>query len=283
MSEMRRASGVIKWWAMIVAGSAVALLIAWLSHIAGVSLSTVLSIGVGAAALAWLIVIVAMPWNLYFAARRVATDMAVSRARGIGVSAGQQGEAERIARRMLWFALGAHLVTAVIAGVVTYFSGAFLGYYVTGAYLLSAAIRPAAAYFAHLRERIAALSREGRYPREDVVSLRGRTDKLAGAVDELAKDLRRSGRDLTDDVRRTESRLADEIAHARQVLGADLARLQDAQAADREAARSRDEELGRRIEIMIRRIDDTLSGLGDQQELLAGLRALVRMIRAEPA
>jgi hypothetical protein len=34
---------------------------------------------------------------------------------------------------------------------------------------------------------------------------------------------------------------------------------------------------------MIRRIDETLSGLGDQQELLTGLRALVRMVRSEPA
>lgn len=283
MSDVHRASGVIKWWAMIVVGTAVALLAAWLSHIAGVSLSTILSIGAGAAALAWLIVLVAVPWNLFFAARRVVAEMAVSTARGIVISAGQQAEAGRIARRMLWFALGGHVVTAAVAAVITYFSGAFLGYYVTGAYLLSAAIRPAAAYFAHLRERITALSREGRYPREDVVSLRGRTDKLAGAVDELTNDLRRSGRDLTDDLRRTESRLADEIAHARQVLGADLTRLQDEHAVDREAARSRDEELGRRIDIMIRRIDETLTGLGDQQELLAGLRALVRMIRAEPA
>jgi hypothetical protein len=34
---------------------------------------------------------------------------------------------------------------------------------------------------------------------------------------------------------------------------------------------------------MIRRIDETLTGLGDQQELLAGLHALVRMVRAEPS
>jgi hypothetical protein len=34
---------------------------------------------------------------------------------------------------------------------------------------------------------------------------------------------------------------------------------------------------------MVRRIDETLTGLGDQQELLSGLRALVRMVRAEPS
>jgi hypothetical protein len=283
MSDMHRVSGVVKWWALIVVGTGVALLVAWLSHLAGVSPSTVLSIGVGAVALAWLIVLVAVPWNLYFAARRVAADMATSRARGIGISVDQEAEAGRIARRLLWFALGGHAVTAGVAAVVTYLSGAMLGYYVTGAYLLSAAIRPAAAYYAHLRERITALSRDSRYPREDVVLLRGRTDKLATSVEVLTKDLRRSGRDCTEDLRRTESRLADEIAHARQVLGGDLGRLQDAQAADRDAARSRDEELSRRIDTMIRRIDETLSGLGDQQELLAGLRALVRMVRAEPA
>ena len=34
---------------------------------------------------------------------------------------------------------------------------------------------------------------------------------------------------------------------------------------------------------MVRRMEATLDGLSDQQELLAGLRALVRMVRSEPA
>ncbi len=283
MSDVHRTSGVIKWWAMIVVGTVAALLIAWLGDIAGVPLSTVLSIGAGAAALAWLILLVAVPWNLYFAARGVVAEMAVSRARGIIIQAAAEAEAQRIARRMLWFALGGHVVTGAVAGMITYFSGATLGYYVTGAYLLSARIRPAVAYFAHLRERIGALSRQSLHPRDDVISLRQRVDQLAGAVRGLEKEVPESQRILADDLRRTESRLADEIAHARQILIADLARLQDAQAADREAARSRDEELGRRIDSMIRRIEDTLDGIGDHQELQAGLRALVRMIRAEPS
>jgi hypothetical protein len=47
------------------------------------------------------------------------------------------------------------------------------------AYLVSATIRPAAAYFAHLRERISTLSRESLHPREDVVAL---WEKVAGLV-----------------------------------------------------------------------------------------------------
>lgn len=273
----------MKWWAMIVVGTAAALLIAWLADIAGVSPRTILSIGAGAAALTWLIVLVAVPWNLYFAARRVVAEIAVSRARGITIRAAAEAEAQRISRRMLWFALGSHVTTAVVTGVITYFSGATLGYYVTGAYLLSASIRPAAAYFAHLRERISALSRESRYPREDVASLREKTAGLEIAVKTLEKELSESRSTLVYDLRQTDSKLADGIQHARQVLTADLARLQDALVTDRDAARARDDELGRRIDTMIRRIDETLTGLGDQQELLVGLRALVRMVRAEPA
>jgi hypothetical protein len=273
----------MKWWAMIVVGTAAALLIAWLADIAGVSPRTILSIGAGAAALTWLIVLVAVPWNLYFAARRVVAEIAVSRARGISIRAAAEAEAQRISRRMLWFALGSHVTTAAVTGVITYISGATLGYYVTGAYLLSASIRPAAAYFAHLRERISALSRESRYPREDVASLREKTAGLEIAVKTLEKELSESRSTLVYDLRQTDAKLADGIQHARQVLTADLARLQDALVADRDAARARDDELGRRIDTMIRRIDETLTGLGDQQELLVGLRALVRMVRAEPA
>ena len=283
MSDEHQASAVIKWWAMIVFGALAALLIAWLGHLAGVSLSTVLSIATVAAALAWLIVLVAVPWNLYFSARRVVMEMAVSRGRGISIPPEQDAEAHAIARRMLWFALGGHVATAAVAGAVTYISGAAIGYYITAAYLFSATIRPAAAYFAHLRQRISTLSRESLHPREDVVSLRERVAALVKTAKRLEEELTESRRALDNDLRRTEAKLADGIAHGRQVLTGDLARLQDAQIADRETARLRDEQLGRRIDTMIRRIDETLAGLGDQQELLAGLHALVRMVRAEPA
>jgi hypothetical protein len=283
MSDIHRTSGVVRWWAAIVIGTLAALLIAWLGHLAGVSLNTVLSIAAVAAALAWLIVLVAVPWNLYFGARRVLIEMAASRGRGIDIPADQETEAHTIARRMLWFALGGHVITAAVAGVVTYVSGATIGYYVTAAYLFSATIRPAAAYFAHLRGRIRTLSRESLHPREDVTELRERVGGLVKIAKRLEEEMARSHRALIDDIRRTETKLADQIAHERQVLTADLARLQDAQAADREAERLRDDEMGRRIDAMIRRIDQTLTGLGDQQELLSGLRALVRMVRAEPS
>jgi hypothetical protein len=280
MSDINRGS-VVRWWAVIAVGTAASILIAWLARLADVQLRTVVSIAVGGAALAWLVLLLAVPWNLYFAARRVLIQMAVSSARGITVPDTEQAEAGRIQRRMLWFALSGHVLTALVTGVITYVAGGSIGYYIAGFYLLSATIRPAAAYFSHLRERIGALSRESLHPREDVLSLREQVDVLAEQVRYLAEDLSRVDRGGADNLRRVEAKLADDLAHARQVLTADLSRIQDALAADREAARSRAEDLGRRVDRIARAIEDTLDGISDHQELQAGLRALVRMIRAD--
>ena len=235
---------------LVLAGAALALFVGWLTHLVRVPLTSLLSFGAVVVGLAWLITLVTLPWNLYFAAQRAAASIALSRERGITVREADAGEAVGLARRMLWFALGAHLLTAVAAAAVAYFAGARVGYYVAGFFLLTTAFRPAAAYFWHVRARIKVLTRESTHPRDDVVSLLARTEELKGAVDDLSSD---------------------------------LTRLQDAQAADRSAARSRDEELAHRIDAMVRQIEATLDGLSDQQELLAGLRALVRMVRSDQA
>jgi len=266
-------------WFLVLVGAAVALLIAWLGHIVSVPVTTLLTVGAVIIALSWLIVLTTVPWNLYFAARRAAQEMAVSRERGIAVRPQYDEEAGRISRRMLWFALGAHLGTALAAAAIAFFSGNKVGYYIAGISLLSTAFRPAAAYFGHVRERIKVLTRESTHPRDDVATLRERADMIQQSVHKLRLDLQDAGVDL----RRAESALADGIAHAREVLTADLNRLQDVQAADRAAARSRDEDLGRRIDQMVRRIEATLDGISDHQELLTGLRALVRMVRSDPA
>jgi hypothetical protein len=266
-------------WFLVVAGAVTALLIVWLGRVVSVPLTTLLTAGAVILALSWLVVLTTVPWNLYFAARRTAQEIAVSRERGIAVRPGYDQEAARISRQMLRFALGAHLGTALAAAAIAWLSGNRAGYYIAGISLLLTAFRPAAAYFGHLRERIKVLTRESIYPRDDVATLLHRADMMEQSADELRLQLRNANEDL----RRTESALTDGIAHARQVLADDLNRLQDMQAADRAAARSRDEDLERQIGQMVRRIEATLDGISDHQELLAGLRALVRMVRSDPA
>ncbi|GGM65724.1 hypothetical protein GCM10007977_079130 [Dactylosporangium sucinum] len=227
-------------------GGAATLLLAWLGKLAGVSVSTLVSVGAALAALMWMVVLVTLPWNLYFDARRIIAENAISRARGIEVPAAQDVEAGRIARWMLRFAIGGHLVTAAGTALFAVVSGELVGYYLAGFYLLSTALRPAGAYFGHLRERVTSLRRESTHPRDDVVSLQATVRELTTAVDALKQEL------------------GDVQEHA--------ARLEDGQREQRRA----NEQLARRIET-------TIDGISDHQELLTGMRALIRMIRSEPA
>jgi hypothetical protein len=238
-----------------------------------------LAIGVVVIALTWLITLVAVPWNLYFAARRAAQEMAVSRERGIAVRPAYDAEAGLISRRMLWLAIGGHVGTALAAAAVALFSGNKAGYYLAGVFLLSTAFRPASAYFFHVRERIGVLTHESTHPRDDVISLQYQMDEIKRSTEELRAQVDRTGSDL----RRAEAKLADTTAHTQNLLTADLNRLQEAQQADRTQAHSRDDDLKRQIDQMVRRMEAALDGISDHQELVAGLRALVRMVRSEPS
>jgi len=266
-------------WFLVLTGAVAAVLIVWLARIVSVPLTTLLTAGAVVIALSWLVVLTTVPWNVYFAARRATQEIAVSRERGIAVRPGYDQEAARISRQMLRFALGAHLGTALAAAAIAYLSGSKAGYYISAISLLSTAFRPAAAYFRHLRERIKVLTRESTHPRDDVATLL----HTAATLEQSVGELRHHQQNANEDLRRTESVLTDAIAHAQQILAADLNRLQDMQAADRAAGRSRDDDLERRIGQMMRRIEATLEGISDHQELLAGLRALVRMVRSDPA
>jgi len=267
------------WWALVLLGVAVALLIVWLTRVVSVPLTALLTGGAVVLGLSWLLVVVTVPWNLYFGARRAQAGMEVSRERGITVREADATEAGRIARRMLGFALGAHLSSAAVAALLAYFLADNVGYYVAGFFLFSTALRPAFAYFGHLRARITVLTRQSTHPRDDVATLRSQAATLKQSVTEVRTGLKHAEEDL----RRTEARLADSIAHGRELLTTDLRRLQAAQEADRAAARSRTDDLARTMDQMVRRIELTLDGLGDQQELLTGLRSLVRMVRSDEA
>jgi hypothetical protein len=273
LSRMSKNSStrVIVWWLVVLAGAFLALLVAWAARIVRVPTATLLTVAVAVVALSWLVVLVTVPWNLYFAARRASQEMAVSRDRGITVRPDYDDEAKRISRRMLRFALGGHVGTAIAATAIAYASGNKTGYYVAGIFLLATTFRPASAYLFHVRERIKVFTRESMHPRDDVVTLWERMGEVSALAQHSA-----------DDLHRAQAMLVDKIEHTRNLLSADLSRLSDTQEADRAQAQARHDDLKRQIDQMVRRIEATLDGISDHQELLTGLRALVRMVRSEP-
>jgi hypothetical protein len=261
---------VTRWWLVAVATAATALLFAWLGRLTGVSPEVLWTVGAAIAALSWTAVLVTVPWNVYYGARRVVTEQTASTGRGIAVRPEHRAEAQRIAGWMLRFAIGGHVVTAVVAAAVAYFSGEVVGYYLAGFFFLTTGLRPATAFFSYLRHRLGTLEREASFPRDDV-------ETLIGRVDALEHDLKR----LDERVTERQTTTGRELSRLGGELSSSLLRIEDAQAVDRTASRDRDDDLRRQIDRMSRQIEATLDGISDHQELLAGLRALVRMIRSE--
>jgi hypothetical protein len=86
--------------------------------IADVPLQEILSLFLGVLCLLWLILLLTVPWNLYFQAHALIHEIRTSRGRGIDVPAERESEARRIASRMRWFAVGSHLVSAALVALI---------------------------------------------------------------------------------------------------------------------------------------------------------------------
>ncbi|MFI6041742.1 hypothetical protein ACIA8C_08910 [Nocardia sp. NPDC051321] len=106
----------------------------------------------------------------------MAHRLETARGRAIALPEGRAREVGTLAERLLLVAIGSHVVSAIITAVVAVFTGYEIGYYVAGFFLAAVLIRPAAAYFAYLRARIAVFSEEAAYPPDDVRTLRDRCD-----------------------------------------------------------------------------------------------------------
>ena len=268
-----------KFWAIFWAAAVGTGIVALLASFVKIPGRTLLNVGLGAVSLYWLLIITTVPWNLYFRARRVRHEIGISRERGIAVPAAREDEVRRWERRLLGLALGGHAVTAMVVAGVTYASGHVLGYYFAAFYLLSCAIRPVAAYLGYVRARIASLLRETTHPRDDVAELSTRLATLTAEVEALreasAQGQERAFRELDgvrDDLRAVDARLRQDARLAR-----------EAAEGDRAGIRERVEEVERRVGTVTRHFDQAVDGLTDQRELLGGIRAFVRLVRADAA
>lgn len=142
----------------------------------------------------WVILIVTVPWNIYFSARSAVQTGRESQASGISVDDRQIRYASSIATRSLIVAISLHLITAAglyylaISGVTA------LGYLSSVGVLLLTLLRPAISTYEYLAARLTALREQFAYPRADILELRNRFDRLEYRVTELASQL-----DVNDD------------------------------------------------------------------------------------
>ncbi|OPC83801.1 hypothetical protein B4N89_25230 [Embleya scabrispora] len=219
------------------------------------SLADLLSLGAGALCLFWLIMVLTVPWNLYFRARQLITEIAISRERGLAVPEGRDVEARRIARRLLVGAIGAHMLSAGVIALITWISGGVVGYWFAGFYLLSTLFRPGGAYAEHLAQRLRTMLREVTHPREDVLALIERVRVLETRVEAL------------------ETRTED--------LRVSVTQLRETAVSETAHTTTRFHEADRKVDALGRRFEDTISQLTDNQEVISGIKAFLRLLRTE--
>lgn len=205
--------------------------------------------GAGGAALIWLIIVVSLPWNLHFRAREVLAELRRSAAAGIQVTDEQIAFAERVKRVTLTTSLGLHILSALVALGLAVLGDQPLGYPFAGFYLLSCLVRPMIAAMQQVRRRLETIADDTRFPRDDVMKLRGMVEAHEAAV----------------------TRFEEEIAAMRR-QHEELQAAVDRQRADLEG----------RIGALARKFEESLDRLTDNQELISGIKAFLRMVR-EPS
>ncbi|MFK7991627.1 MAG: hypothetical protein AB8I08_36760 [Sandaracinaceae bacterium] len=239
---MRRIGFSATWLAtLFVIGAFVS---AWLGWI---ELRLAFDIGLGAAGLGLLWLVVWLPWDLYFAARKVSVDQDDSVAAGIEVPERDRRAARRMAPRLLALCLGLHISAASVIAAITWASEGRTGYYFAGFFLLAIGLRPVGALYQHARARLRELGQRARYPREDVFALRDRVNALEAA---LATERER--------VATTETTLA---------------RLET-------DTQTRMRGFDGKVDRVLGELERSVSRLTADRELLNGIRAFVRVIRA---
>ena len=207
---------------------------------------TVATAGLLTLCLGWLVLMTTLPWNLHFKARSVLFEMKRSREAGINVRVDREAEAERVRRLTLRASLALHIGSAALAAIATYVTGGHWGYALSGLYLLSGTFRPGVECYKYMRQHLGHLENEVRFPRDDVKT--------------LAAEVRRLGEQ------------GAKMGRAQQEMLKQLKAVQ-------EGAETRDRDLEKRFTTLARTFEDTLDRLTDNQQLISGVKALLRLIQ----
>ena len=144
---------------------------------------------IGASIFVWLIVIVTVPWNVYFQSKSVLNQVTVSKDRGIAVDEQQLPYVRSLAQRSLWLALSLHLISAIVLYVLASSGIGTVGYVGAIAALLLTILRPAISGYEYIAQRLRLISQQIDYPREDIMELRQRFANLEESIKRIDAEL----------------------------------------------------------------------------------------------
>jgi hypothetical protein len=246
------------WFSFSLFGAGAVIVVLAVLFALKVDLALVATVGIGVLCLAWLVALVVLPWNLHFRARHLLGEMRLSERRGIAVDEEARTEARRVASRMLAISIGLHLGSAALLALAAFLFHQPLAWAFAALFCLSTLFRPGAEYYNYLTEKLSAFLRETKVPREDALQL--------GADLRALREMVMVQKRLLEDQGQRVQRLDHGLQQGLHQLS--------------EAARAGDHANERRIDGLSRKFEETISRLTDNQELIAGVKAFLRLVHA---
>lgn len=206
----------------------------------------------GALGLFWLLVILKVPWDLYFQAMEVNFELQRSKEREVAIAPDRERYIAVLRKRLLMLAVGAHIVSAAVICAATYGSHGQLGYYFAAFYLLSTVFRPAIAGYVYLTHKLKTIGQEVRYPRDDVREMLTKFQEQQEKLQTFEVTLRN---------------MAEQVHQGREALAREVS-----------AREAETRELRQSVHNLGREFETTVSRLTDNQEVIKGIQAFVRLI-----
>ncbi|MEY2978766.1 MAG: hypothetical protein RLZZ435_2905 [Cyanobacteriota bacterium] len=164
-----------------------ALLVIVILHWLQIPAGSLLDWFVGIASFYWLLAIVTIPWNIFFAAQEVLTEAQISREQGITMSEPQLQFAQRVKRWGLGVAISLHILSALGLYLLATSGISPVGYVAAAATLGLTLLRPGVRTYAYLALRLGLIQEQLRYPRADVLELRQRIGQIETQLEELSR------------------------------------------------------------------------------------------------
>lgn len=140
----------------------------------------------------WTILIVTVPWNIYFKAKGVSQIGQESQLQGIEVEDRQIQYASGVASKALIVAIGAHVVTAAALYWLAISGITALGYWSSIGVLLLTLLRPAISTYEYLADRLSEMQQQFTYPRNDILDLISRVERLENNTTQLTEKLEKN-------------------------------------------------------------------------------------------
>ncbi|WP_055076074.1 hypothetical protein [Pseudanabaena sp. 'Roaring Creek'] len=188
---------------------------------------------IAASIFVWLIIIVTVPWNIYFQSRSVLDRAKISKERGVNVDENQLPYVRSLAQRSLGIALGLHFISAIVLYGLAATGVGTIGYIGAIAAILLTILRPAISAYEYISQRLRAILQQIDYPQEDIMELRQRFATLEELVRQINTQLNTDNpyswvskyEQFADETRKDLSKLVANIEDLRATNNSDHERL----------------------------------------------------------